>query len=200
MIYQKIFKPLIDKTLALVLLIIFLPFIIITAIIIKIFIGSPIFFTQKRPGLGEEIFVIYKFRTMNNKKDSNGELLSDEIRLTRVGKIIRSLSLDELPQLLNVLKGEMSFIGPRPLLVEYLNLYTNEQKKRHTVLPGITGLAQINGRNSQTWEERFKYDIKYVENISFSQDIKIIFLTVLKVINRDGVTSNTNSTMEKYSG
>ena len=124
MIYQKIFKPLIDKTLALVLLIIFLPFIIITAIIIKIFIGSPIFFTQRRPGLGEEIFVIYKFRTMNNKKDSNGELLSDEIRLTRVGKITRSLSLDELPQLLNVLKGEMSFIGPRPLLVEYLDLYT----------------------------------------------------------------------------
>lgn len=199
-IYQHIFKPLLDRSLSLILLIVFSPLIILSALAVKISIGSPIVFAQKRPGKDEKIFTIFKFRTMTNETDENGELLPDEKRLTKAGKIIRSLSLDELPQLLNVLKGEMSFIGPRPLLVEYLDLYNEEQKKRHNILPGITGLAQVNGRNNQTWEDRFSFDVEYVENISFVGDLNIIIQTVLKVVKRDGVTGSGSATMEKFSG
>ena len=199
-IYQHIFKPVLDRSLALILLVVFSPLILISALAIKISIGSPIVFAQKRPGKDEKIFTIFKFRTMTNETDKNGELLPDEKRLTKAGKIIRSLSLDELPQLLNVLKGEMSFIGPRPLLVEYLDLYNDHQKKRHNVLPGITGLAQVNGRNNQTWEDRFNYDVEYVENISFIQDLNIIIQTVLKVVKRDGVSAEGSATMEKFRG
>ncbi|MCV6607826.1 MAG: sugar transferase [Campylobacterales bacterium] len=198
--YQHIFKPLLDRSLSLILLIVFSPLIILSALAVKISIGSPIVFAQKRPGKDEKIFTIFKFRTMTNETDENGELLPDEKRLTKAGKIIRSLSLDELPQLLNVLKGEMSFIGPRPLLVEYLDLYNEEQKKRHNILPGITGLAQVNGRNNQTWEDRFSFDVEYVENISFVGDLNIIIQTVLKVVKRDGVTGSGSATMEKFSG
>jgi undecaprenyl phosphate N,N'-diacetylbacillosamine 1-phosphate transferase len=162
--------------------------------------GRPIIFTQERPGYKGKIFKIYKFRTMTNEKDKNGELLPDEKRLKGIGKVIRSLSLDELPQLFNVLKGDMSFIGPRPLLVEYLPLYNEEQKKRHDVLPGITGLAQVNGRNAISWKKKFEYDVEYVNNLSFLMDMKIIFLTIQKVIKRDGISQEGNATMEKFNG
>lgn len=199
-IYQYIFKPVLDRTFALLLLIVFSPLVILMAVLVKASIGSPILFAQKRPGKNEKIFTIYKFRTMTNETDENGELLPDEKRLTKAGKIIRSLSLDELPQLLNVLKGEMSFIGPRPLLVEYLELYNKKQKKRHNVLPGITGLAQVNGRNNQTWEERFGYDVSYASSITFFGDLKIVIQTVLKVVKREGVSSETSVTMERFRG
>lgn len=199
-IYRQIIKPILDRVSAFFLIILLLPFMVITAIFVKIFIGSPIVFAQKRPGKDEKIFTIYKFRTMSNEKDSNGDLLPDEKRLSKATRIIRSLSLDELPQLFNILKGEMSFIGPRPLLTEYLDLYSKEQRKRHNVLPGITGWAQVNGRNNQTWKDRFAYDIWYVKNISFFLDLKIMALTIAKVLKREGVSSNTSATMEKFKG
>jgi undecaprenyl phosphate N,N'-diacetylbacillosamine 1-phosphate transferase len=198
--YKTIFKPLFDKIFALILIILFSPFLIITTILIYIKMGRPIFFTQSRPGRNEKIFKIYKFRTMTNEKDKNGEFLPDNERLKGVGKFVRSSSLDELPQLFNVLKGEMSFIGPRPLLVEYLPLYSDEQKKRHDVTPGITGWAQINGRNAISWEEKFKLDIWYVKNQSFLLDMKIFYLTFLKVIKRSDVNQSENMTMEKFKG
>jgi undecaprenyl phosphate N,N'-diacetylbacillosamine 1-phosphate transferase len=160
--------------------------------------GKPVIFKQKRPGLNEKIFEIYKFRTMTNQKDKNGNLLPDEERLKGVGKIIRSLSLDELPQLFNVLKGDMSFIGPRPLLIEYLPLYNEKQKKRHTVLPGITGLAQVNGRNAISWEKKFEYDVEYVKSLSFLLDLKIIFLTIKKVLLKEGITKKGHVSTEKF--
>jgi undecaprenyl phosphate N,N'-diacetylbacillosamine 1-phosphate transferase len=162
--------------------------------------GRPILFRQKRPGLNEKIFGIYKFRTMTNEKDKNGELLPDEQRLLGLGKTIRSLSLDELPQIFNVLKGEMSFVGPRPLLTEYLPLYNEKQKKRHNVRPGITGWAQVNGRNAISWEQKFEYDIWYVDNQSFWLDIKILWLTFLKVVKRSDISSDTSVIMEKFEG
>ena len=162
--------------------------------------GSPILFRQLRPGLNEKIFGIYKFRTMTNEKDANGELLPDEQRLVGVGKFIRSISLDELPQIFNVLKGEMSFVGPRPLLIEYLELYNEKQKKRHDVKPGITGWAQVNGRNAISWEQKFELDVWYVDNQSFLLDIKILWLTFLKVIKRSDISSSTTVTMEKFEG
>ena len=162
--------------------------------------GAPILFRQKRPGLDAKIFGIYKFRTMTIEKDESGELLPDEQRLVGIGKFIRSTSLDELPQLFNVLKGEMSFIGPRPLLIEYLILYNERQKKRHDVKPGITGWAQVNGRNAISWEQKFKYDVWYVENQSFGLDIKILWMTFLKVLKRSDISSNTTVTMEKFEG
>ena len=162
--------------------------------------GKPVIFKQKRPGLNEKIFEIYKFRTMTNQKDKNGNLLPDEERLKGVGKIIRSLSLDELPQLFNVLKGDMSFIGPRPLLIEYLPLYNKEQKKRHTVLPGITGLAQVNGRNAISWKKKFEYDVEYVEKLSFLLDLKIILLTIKKVLIKEGITKEGHVSTEKFKG
>ena len=198
--YQKVIKPFLDRTLSLVLLIFLFPLMIIVAILIYIMMGSPIFFRQKRPGLHGKIFSIYKFRTMNNQKDRNGKLLSDKERLAGIGQLIRSTSIDELPQLFNVLKGDMSFVGPRPLLVEYLNLYTIEQSKRHDVLPGITGWAQISGRNAISWEEKFRYDIWYVNNQSFWLDIKIFWITFVKIIRRSDVNSNTHVTMERFEG
>lgn len=160
--------------------------------------GSPILFRQLRPGLHEKIFTIYKFRTMSEEKDANGGLLSDDIRLGRLGMFIRSTSLDELPQLFNILNGDMSFVGPRPLLVDYLSLYNENQKKRHDVLPGVTGWAQVNGRNAISWEEKFELDLWYVEHHSFWLDIKILWLTLLKVIKRSGISSTNSVTAEKF--
>ncbi len=200
MIYRNFLKPLFDRFLALILILVFLPIMIIVALLIYLWDGRPIIFTQPRPGLNGKIFNIFKFRTMTNEKDEDGNLLPDEKRLKGIGKFIRSTSLDELPQLFNVLKGDMSFIGPRPLLVEYLPLYNKRQKKRHDVKPGITGWAQVNGRNAISWEEKFEYDVWYVENQSFWLDLKILWLTFLKVVKRDGISSNTSVTMEKFMG
>ncbi|GAB6888641.1 undecaprenyl phosphate N,N'-diacetylbacillosamine 1-phosphate transferase [Desulfothermus okinawensis JCM 13304] len=198
--YKKLFKPIFDKLLALILIIVFSPVIILVAILIYFWDGKPIFFIQERPGYKEKIFKIYKFRTMTNERDKNGNLLPDDKRLKGTGKIIRSLSLDELPQLFNVLKGDMSFVGPRPLLVEYLPLYNERQRKRHDVKPGITGLAQVMGRNAISWKEKFEYDVYYVENLSFFLDLKIIFLTIWKVISREGISQKGRATMEKFNG
>ena len=193
-------KSLFDKTLALFLIILFSPIYIIVSLLIFFKMGSPILFRQKRPGYKEKIFGIYKFRTMTNEKDANGNLLPDDKRLVGIGKFIRSTSLDELPQLFNVLKGEMSFVGPRPLLIEYLPLYNQKQKRRHDVKPGITGWAQVNGRNAISWEQKFDYDVWYVDNQSFWLDIKILWLTFLKVVKRSDISSSTSSTMEKFTG
>ena len=193
-------KSIFDKILALFLICILSPIYSIVAILILLRMGRPILFRQKRPGLHGKIFDIYKFRTMTNEMDKDGKLFPDEKRLMGIGKTIRSLSLDELPQFLNVLKGDMSFVGPRPLLVEYLPLYNEEQKKRHNVKPGITGWAQVNGRNAISWEEKFKYDVWYVENQSFLFDMKILWLTFVKVISRSGITSNQHITMGPFKG
>jgi undecaprenyl phosphate N,N'-diacetylbacillosamine 1-phosphate transferase len=193
-------KALFDKTLALFLIILFLPIYIAVSFLILKKMGSPILFRQKRPGYKEKIFGIYKFRTMTNEKDKDGNILPDEQRLVGIGKFIRSTSLDELPQLLNVLKGEMSFVGPRPLLIEYLDLYNDEQKKRHYLKPGITGWAQVNGRNAISWEQKFEYDVWYVENQSFALDMKILWLTFLKVVKRNDISSSSSVTMEKFKG
>lgn len=198
--YQKVVKGLFDKLLALLLLLLFLPLMLMTALVIYRYTGNPIFFKQVRPGYKEKLFAIYKFRTMSDERDQYGELLPDEHRLKSMGKFIRKASLDELPQLLNVLKGEMSFVGPRPLLVEYLELYDEKQKKRHSVMPGITGWAQVNGRNALSWEEKFKYDTWYVENQSLLLDIKIIWMTFVKVLRRSDVSSATSVSMEKFRG
>ena len=198
--YKNLIKPILDFILAFLLIIIFSPIILIVALLIKLKLGSPILFTQERPGLNGKIFRIYKFRTMSDERDSKGDLLSDELRLKGFGKLIRKSSLDELPQLFNVLKGEMSFVGPRPLLVEYLKLYNQEQAKRNNVKPGITGWAQVNGRNAISWEEKFKLDVYYVEHISFMLDCKILYMTFFKVLKRKDINSNTNITMEKFTG
>ena len=198
--YRMFIKPTLDKILALVLIWLFLPFIIVTALLVFFKIGRPILFRQVRPGLNENLFSIYKFRTMTNEKDEEGELLSDTKRLTGLGMLLRKTSLDELPQLFNVLKGEMSFVGPRPLLVKYLELYSDEQKKRHSVTSGITGWAQVNGRNAISWEQKFEYDVWYVENQSFLLDMKIMWMTFLKVLKRSDVSSTTSLTMEKFEG
>ena len=193
-------KSIFDKTLALFLIIIFSPIYIVVSLLILSKMGSPILFRQKRPGYKEKIFGIYKFRTMTNEKDEFGNLLPDDKRLVGIGKFIRSTSLDELPQLFNVLKGEMSFVGPRPLLEEYLPLYNEKQKRRHDVKPGITGWAQVNGRNAISWEQKFDYDVWYVDNQSFWLDIKILWLTFLKVVKRSDISSSTSVTMEKFTG
>jgi len=193
-------KRLFDIILGVILIILFLPFYIVVSLLILLKMGRPILFKQYRPGYREKIFGIYKFRTMTNEKDENGVLLPDEQRLVGVGKLIRSTSLDELPQIFNVLKGEMSFVGPRPLLVEYLPLYNEEQKKRHNVKPGITGWAQVNGRNAISWEQKFAYDVWYVENQSFLLDMKILWMTFLKVVKRSDISSDTSATMEKFQG
>lgn len=198
--YRKFIKRVADVVFSLIFILTSSPLAIAVAVLIKIKLGSPILFVQKRPGLKGKIFSIYKFRTMSNEKDMKGNLLSDEDRLKGVGKTIRSLSLDELPQLFNVLKGDMSFVGPRPLLVEYLELYSDEQKLRHNVKPGITGWAQVNGRNSIGWDEKFKFDVWYVRNLSFALDIKIVWLTIMKVIKKDGISSETSVSMEKFKG
>ncbi len=193
-------KTVFDRSLALILIILFSPIYLIVSLLILFKMGSPILFRQKRPGLNDEIFGIYKFRTMSNEKNENGELLPDEQRLVGVGKFIRSASLDELPQIFNVLKGDMSFVGPRPLLIEYLPLYNEKQKKRHDVKPGITGWAQVNGRNAISWEQKFDYDVWYVDHQSFLLDMKILWMTFLKVIHRSDISSDTAVTMEKFQG
>ena len=195
--YQKYIKRLLDIVISLIALIVLSPIMLIVAILVRIKLGSPVIFKQERPGKDEKIFKLYKFRSMSDKKDENGNLLPDKERLTKFGKILRATSLDELPELVNILKGEMSLIGPRPLAVCYLPYYNENEKKRHTVRPGLTGLAQINGRNALNWEERFNYDIQYVENITFLNDMKILFKTALKVIKReDVIVSGTGKTID----
>ncbi|MBT2163209.1 sugar transferase [Zobellia barbeyronii] len=198
--YKLFLKRLFDFFVALIGLIVAGPLILLVIVFLAVSNKGDVFFVQKRPGKNEDIFQILKFKTMNDKKDEHGNLLSDEKRLTPVGKFIRKTSLDELPQLLNVLKGEMSLIGPRPLLVSYLPLYNNTQKKRHLVRPGITGWAQVNGRNAIAWDKKFEYDVWYVENLSFWLDLKIILLTVQKVLKSDGISSDSSATMEVFTG
>lgn len=193
-------KSLFDKILALFLIIFFSPIYILVSLMIWKKMGTPILFRQDRPGYKEKIFSIYKFRTMTNETDSEGNLLSDEKRLVGIGKFIRSTSLDELPQLFNVIKGDMSFVGPRPLLIDYLDLYSSEQKRRHEVKPGITGWAQVNGRNAISWEQKFEYDVWYVDNQSFFLDIKILWMTFLKVLKRSDINSSNSVTIEKFKG
>lgn len=193
-------KRLFDFIVSFIALLVLSPIIGITAFLIRIKIGSPILFKQARPGKDGEVFHVYKFRTMTDERDENGELLPDDVRLTPFGQLIRKLSLDELPQLVNVLKGEMSFVGPRPLLVEYLPLYNERQARRHEVRPGITGWAQVNGRNAISWEERFELDVWYVENRSLALDVKILFLTVGKVFKSEGISQEGQATMTKFTG
>jgi len=193
-------KRMIDLTISLMILIVFSPILLIVGVMVRFKMGSPILFKQARPGLYGKPFNLYKFRTMVDLKDSNGELLSDELRLTNFGKLLRKFSLDEFPQLINVIKGEMSLVGPRPLLMEYLSLYTKEQMLRHDVKPGITGWAQVNGRNAITWEEKFKLDNWYVKNHNFIVDLKILFSTFIKVIKKEGISQQGQVTMEKFKG
>ena len=176
------------------------PLFLLTALLVRIKIGKPIFFIQKRPGLHGKPFRMYKFRTMTDERDTDGNLLSDEQRLVPFGRFLRSTSLDELPELINVLKGEMSLVGPRPLLMEYLDRYTPDQSRRHDVLPGITGWAQINGRNALSWEEKFKLDVWYVDNRSLWLDVKILWMTFLKVFRREGISQEGQATMEAFKG
>lgn len=198
--YKNFIKRILDIILSFLALVILSPLLILTAFLIRIKLGEPVFFKQLRPGKNEKIFGILKFRTMTDAKDENGNLLPDEIRLTRFGQFLRSTSIDELPELLNILNGDMSIVGPRPLLVQYLERYKEEQKHRHDVKPGLTGLAQVNGRNGITWEEKFHYDLEYVKNITFYGDCKIIFQTVMKVFGREGISSTTSVTMEEFKG
>ena len=199
-LYRLYFKRPMDFILSLLAIIILSPVFIITGILVRTKLGSPILFKQNRPGLDEKIFTMYKFRTMTDQKDENGELLPDHIRLTKFGKMLRATSLDELPELFNILKGDMSIIGPRPLLVQYLALYSENQKRRHDVRPGLSGLAQINGRNAISWEDKFNLDVEYVDNISCIEDWKIIFLTIKKVFVREGINSESAATMEVFKG
>ena len=199
-IYERYIKRPQDFILSLLALIVLSPIIIVTAIIVRIKLGAPIIFSQQRPGLNSKVFKLYKFRTMSNAKDESGNLLSDEERLGKFGKTLRSTSLDELPSLINILKGDMSIVGPRPLLVRYLDRYNEHQARRHEVRPGFTGYAQVNGRNAITWEQKFDYDVEYVDNITFIGDWKIIFKTALTVIKREGINSATSVTMEEFMG
>jgi len=199
-IYRKYFKRPMDIILSLIALIVLSPILLIVALLVRIKLGSPVIFKQQRPGLDEKIFTIYKFRTMTDEKDECGELIPDKLRLTKFGRFLRSSSLDELPELYNILKGDMSIVGPRPLHVRYLPLYNETQKLRHITRPGLTGLAQINGRNTISWEEKFELDIQYISNITFSNDIKIIIKTFVSVIKRDGINSNADTTMPAFTG
>jgi lipopolysaccharide/colanic/teichoic acid biosynthesis glycosyltransferase len=198
--YLRFFKRPFDLIVSIFAFIFFIPLYAILAFIVKINLGSPIIFKQLRPGLNGNIFHLYKFRTMSDKKDKDGNLLRDEFRLTKFGKLLRSTSLDELPSLFNIIKGDMSLVGPRPLLVEYLNYYNEEQKKRHSVKPGLTGYSQIMGRNSLNWEEKFKFDVHYIKNITFLNDLLIIFRTIIIVLRREGINNSSSVTMEKFSG
>jgi undecaprenyl phosphate N,N'-diacetylbacillosamine 1-phosphate transferase len=199
-VYRTIVKPLLDKITALLILLIFSPVLILVILVLAITNKGNVWFTQPRPGLHEKIFRVIKFKTMTDERDAQGNLLPDELRLRGIGKFVRATSLDELPQLFNVLKGDMSIVGPRPLLVEYLPLYNQEQRKRHHVTPGITGWAQVNGRNAISWQQKFAYDGWYVDHQSFWLDIKILILTVLKVVKSEGISSESSVTMEKFRG
>lgn len=198
--YERYTKRILDFTLSLLALIVLSPVFLVVAILVHIKLGSPVLFRQARPGKDEKIFSLYKFRTMTDARGENGELLPDEVRLTHFGRVLRSTSLDELPELVNILKGDMSIVGPRPLLVKYLPLYNEEQKHRHDVRPGLTGWAQANGRNALSWEQKFALDVWYVENLSFWVDVKVIFLTIKEVFCREGISSEHSATMEEFSG
>ena len=198
--YAKCFKRVFDFILSLGAIIVLSPILIVLMIVGAVAMGGNPFFTQERPGKRERIFKLIKFRTMNNKKDKHGKLLPDEKRLTAYGKWLRSTSLDELPELFNILRGDMAIVGPRPLLVRYLPRYNKEQHKRHRVRPGLTGLAQVNGRNAISWEDKFRYDVKYVNNVTFKGDLDIIMKTVKAVLHRDGINSETCVTMEEFMG
>lgn len=197
---SRVIKSILDRLVAAIALLIFSPILIFVAIAIYFCMGSPVVFTQSRPGKDSKIFKFYKFRTMTNERDSKGKLLPDEKRLTPLGQFLRKTSIDELPQLWNVLKGDMSFVGPRPLLVRYLDRYTPEQARRHDVKPGITGWVQVNGRNNRSWEEKFKLDVWYVDNWSLWLDLKIIFQTVFKVLQQDGINQEGYATSEEFLG
>ncbi|MGP4105995.1 sugar transferase [Virgibacillus sp. L01] len=189
-----------DLVLSLFALIVLSPVLLVVTVLVRFKLGSPMLFKQRRPGLNEEIFTMYKFRTMTDEKDGNGELLPDSVRLTKFGKLLRSTSLDELPELFNIFIGDMSFVGPRPLLLAYLPRYSNHQKRRHEVRPGLSGLAQVSGRNTISWEDRFNLDVEYVDSLTFLGDWKIILLTLKKVFVREGVNSESAATMEPFKG
>ncbi|HDR7787029.1 UDP-galactose phosphate transferase [Bacillus cereus] len=195
-IYGRFIKRPMDFILSLIAIVVLSPVFLIVSILVKTKLGSPVLFKQKRPGLNEEIFMMYKFRTMTDERDASGELLPDDIRLTKFGKFLRSTSLDELPELFNILKGDMSIVGPRPQLVRDMVFMTQEQRKRHDVLPGLTGWAQVNGRNCVTWEEKLNFDLQYINDISFLGDWRIIFITISKVFKRDGISTEGMETAE----
>ncbi len=198
--YETYIKRPQDFCCALLAIVILSPVMLLTAFLVRIKLGSPVLFKQERPGLREKIFTLYKFRTMNDKKDEQGALLPDEVRLTPFGKKLRSTSLDELPELLNILKGDMAVVGPRPLLVQYLPLYNKHQARRHEVRPGFTGYAQVNGRNSISWEEKFDKDVHYVDHVTFLGDWKIVFQTIAVVFQREGINAEDSATMEDFTG
>ncbi|MBQ3790810.1 MAG: sugar transferase [Lachnospiraceae bacterium] len=198
--YQRVIKRCLDVILALLVLVLLSPVYLILAILVRRKLGSPVIFTQERPGYREQIFKLYKFRTMTDERDEKGELKPDEVRLTPFGRMLRSTSLDELPEFLNILKGDMSFIGPRPLLVKYLPLYNEHQHRRHEVRPGLTGYAQVNGRNTISWEQKFDYDVWYVDHLSFLLDLKIVWKTVAVVLRHNDINSANDATMEAFTG
>ena len=199
-LYERYFKRLLDIICSLGFILCFWWLYIVVAFLVKRKLGSPVIFKQQRPGLNGKIFTMYKFRSMTDVKDKDGNLLSDAERLPRFGQLLRATSLDEIPEFINVLKGDMSLIGPRPLLVEYLERYNDEQKRRHEVRPGVTGWAQVNGRNAISWEEKFKYDVEYVDKLNFLLDMKIVFLTIKKIVVKEGISQEGNATMEKFTG
>lgn len=199
-IYRKYLKRPMDILFSLIAIFLLSPIFIIVATLVRLKLGSPVFFKQQRPGLNGKIFTMYKFRSMTEERDEAGNLLPDSVRLTRFGKFLRSTSLDELPELINIIKGEMSIVGPRPLLIQYLPLYNDHQRRRHEVMPGLTGLAQVKGRNAISWEEKFDLDVQYVDHVTFLGDLKIILLTIMKVIHRDGISSISSVTMEPFQG
>ncbi|MCR5485786.1 MAG: sugar transferase [Clostridiales bacterium] len=198
--YEKYIKRFFDILISFLVLVVLSPFFALVALSVRIFLGTPVIFRQKRPGKDEKIFVLYKFRTMTDEKDKNGELLPDEIRLTKFGKLLRTLSIDELPEFFNILKGDMSLIGPRPLLVSYIPLYNEKQHRRHEVRPGLSGLAQSHGRNLLSWEDKFELDVEYVDNITFLTDAKIVLTTIVNVIRRDGINAENSATAKPFTG
>ena len=199
-LYRDYIKRFLDIVLSAGAIVVLSPVMAVTAVLVRIKLGSPVIFKQKRPGKDERIFEMYKFRSMTDARDGNGELLPDEVRLTSFGKKLRASSLDELPELFNILKGDMSVVGPRPLLVQYLPLYNAQQKRRHEVRPGVTGYAQVHGRNAITWEEKFEKDVYYVDHLSLFGDLKIIIQTVKAVVKKEGICSETSATMEVFRG
>lgn len=199
-IYEKFIKFILDRLLSLIALILLSPILLVVAALVRVKLGTPVIFKQERPGYKGKIFTLYKFRSMTDKKDEKGELLPDDVRLTPFGQKLRSTSLDELPELFNILKGDMSIVGPRPLLVKYLPLYNAHQRRRHDVRPGLTGYAQVNGRNAISWEDKFDMDVKYVDNISFALDCKIILKTIHTVFSHEGINADNSATMEAFTG
>jgi lipopolysaccharide/colanic/teichoic acid biosynthesis glycosyltransferase len=199
-LYRRYIKRSMDIIVSLCAIIVLSPLLLIVAVLVRVMLGSPVIFKQRRPGLNEKVFVLYKYRTMTDECDINGVLLPDNIRLTRFGRFLRSTSLDELLELYNILLGDMSIIGPRPLLIQYLPLYNDQQKRRHEVRSGLSGLAQVNGRNSISWEDKFKMDVQYVDSVSFILDCEIFMRTIVKVLKHEGINTNGGATMDKFSG